>query len=161
MIDIPGRVTTGASRRTPPGPHLRHNGDCRSSGVGRRVCGAYCTRVERRGRHAQCNTRLGGFALAIPSQVHDGRGAHRNRGYRTRTVRRSGLRLVDSADGKAATAKNPKKWPTLFGFRATSSSLRAPVRVCRRSESPYRMARRPRVSRGTSTSSSQRGSTVR
>jgi len=22
--------------------------------------------------------------------------------------------LVDSADGKAATAKNPKKWPTLF-----------------------------------------------
>jgi uncharacterized protein YcbX len=26
---------------------------------------------------------------------------------------------VDSADGKAATAKNPKKWPTLFGFRAT------------------------------------------
>jgi uncharacterized protein YcbX len=27
--------------------------------------------------------------------------------------------LMDSADGKAATAKNPKKWPTLFGFRAT------------------------------------------
>jgi uncharacterized protein len=27
--------------------------------------------------------------------------------------------LVDSADGKAATAKQPKKWPTLFGFRAT------------------------------------------
>jgi uncharacterized protein YcbX len=26
--------------------------------------------------------------------------------------------LVDSVDGKAATAKNPKKWPTLFGFRA-------------------------------------------
>src|SRR5439155_8556402 len=25
--------------------------------------------------------------------------------------------LLDSADGKAATAKNPKKWPTLFGFR--------------------------------------------
>jgi len=24
--------------------------------------------------------------------------------------------LVDSADGKAATAKNPRKWPTLFGF---------------------------------------------
>jgi len=29
------------------------------------------------------------------------------------------LDLVDSADGKAATAKNPRKWPTLFGFRAT------------------------------------------
>src|SRR5206468_1254929 len=27
--------------------------------------------------------------------------------------------LVDTADGKAATGKNPKKWPTLFGFRAT------------------------------------------
>ena len=27
--------------------------------------------------------------------------------------------LIDSADGKAATAKQPKKWPTLFGFRAT------------------------------------------
>src|SRR5438105_15853709 len=27
--------------------------------------------------------------------------------------------LLDSADGKAATAKNPKKWPTLFGFRAS------------------------------------------
>src|SRR6266705_4053949 len=26
--------------------------------------------------------------------------------------------LVDGADGKAATAKNPRKWPTLFGFRA-------------------------------------------
>jgi uncharacterized protein YcbX len=26
--------------------------------------------------------------------------------------------LVDSADGKAATAKNPRKWPTLFGFSA-------------------------------------------
>jgi hypothetical protein len=27
--------------------------------------------------------------------------------------------LVDSADGKAATAKNPRKWPTLFNFQAT------------------------------------------
>jgi uncharacterized protein len=27
--------------------------------------------------------------------------------------------LVDSADGKVATAKNPRKWPTLFDFRAT------------------------------------------
>ncbi len=26
--------------------------------------------------------------------------------------------LVDSADGKAATAKNPRKWPRLFDFRA-------------------------------------------
>jgi uncharacterized protein len=27
--------------------------------------------------------------------------------------------LVDSADGKVASAKNPRKWPTLFDFRAT------------------------------------------
>ena len=27
--------------------------------------------------------------------------------------------LIDSADGKVATAKNPGKWPTLFGFHAT------------------------------------------
>ena len=27
--------------------------------------------------------------------------------------------LVDSSDGKAATAKNPRKWPHLFEFRAT------------------------------------------
>jgi uncharacterized protein YcbX len=27
--------------------------------------------------------------------------------------------LVDSSDGKAATAKNPRKWPRLFDFRAT------------------------------------------
>ena len=26
--------------------------------------------------------------------------------------------LIDAADGKAATAKNPRKWPTLFRFRA-------------------------------------------
>jgi uncharacterized protein YcbX len=27
--------------------------------------------------------------------------------------------LVDGADGKVATAKNPRKWPTLFAFRAS------------------------------------------
>lgn len=27
--------------------------------------------------------------------------------------------LIDSSDGKAATAKNPKKWPRLFDFRAS------------------------------------------
>ena len=27
--------------------------------------------------------------------------------------------LIDGADGKVATAKNPGKWPTLFGFHAT------------------------------------------
>lgn len=43
--------------------------------------------------------------------------------------------LVDSADGKAATAKNPRKWPTLFGFRATfvepprSGATMPPVRI--------------------------------
>src|ERR671925_1077888 len=27
--------------------------------------------------------------------------------------------LLDRADGKVATAKNPRKWPSLFAFRAT------------------------------------------
>src|SRR5262245_30257174 len=27
--------------------------------------------------------------------------------------------LVDAADGKVASAKNPRKWPGLFDFRAT------------------------------------------
>src|SRR5919202_4879900 len=27
--------------------------------------------------------------------------------------------LLDHADGKVATAKNPRKWPNLFAFRAT------------------------------------------
>src|SRR3989449_8201239 len=27
--------------------------------------------------------------------------------------------LVDNSDGKVATAKNPRKWPRLFDFRAT------------------------------------------
>ena len=30
-----------------------------------------------------------------------------------------GYAVVDSADGKAASAKNPRKWPTLFDFRAS------------------------------------------
>ncbi len=34
--------------------------------------------------------------------------------------------LVDGSDGKAATAKNPRKWPHLFDFRATFTE---PVRV--------------------------------
>ena len=38
--------------------------------------------------------------------------------------------LVDTADGKAATAKNPRKWPHLFDFRATFvEPVRSPARV--------------------------------
>lgn len=43
--------------------------------------------------------------------------------------------LIDGADGKVATAKNPGKWPTLFGFRATfidqpaHGAARAAVRI--------------------------------
>src|SRR5215472_15697489 len=43
--------------------------------------------------------------------------------------------LVDTADGKAATAKNPRKWPHLFDFRATfvepvrSHGRMPPVRI--------------------------------
>jgi uncharacterized protein len=38
--------------------------------------------------------------------------------------------LVDSLDGKVASAKNPRKWPTLFDFRAVlADATRAGVRV--------------------------------
>ena len=43
--------------------------------------------------------------------------------------------LVDGSDGKAATAKNPRKWPYLFDFRATfveptrSAAKVPPVRI--------------------------------
>jgi uncharacterized protein YcbX len=38
--------------------------------------------------------------------------------------------VVDSSDGKVATAKNPRKWPRLFDFRATFiESPRAAARV--------------------------------
>ncbi len=38
--------------------------------------------------------------------------------------------LVDSSDGKGASAKNPRKWPHLFDFRATFiESARAAAKV--------------------------------
>src|SRR6516164_5356568 len=43
--------------------------------------------------------------------------------------------LVDAADGKIASAKNPRKWPNLFSFRANytetprSGAGAAPVRI--------------------------------
>src|SRR5215471_18353316 len=38
--------------------------------------------------------------------------------------------LVDTSDGKAATAKNPRKWPYLFDFRATFvEPVRSPASV--------------------------------
>src|SRR5207249_8919795 len=56
--------------------------------------------------------------LALSRQVHDGRRTERHRGYGAGTSRRSRVCLVDSSDGKVATAKNPRKWPGLFDFRA-------------------------------------------
>lgn len=49
--------------------------------------------------------------------------------------------LVDGSDGKIATAKNPRKWPTLFDFRAVladtpeSGPSMTPVRITLPSES--------------------------
>ncbi len=42
--------------------------------------------------------------------------------------------LVDRSDGKVASAKNPRKWPTLFDFRSALTDaprigLRTPVRI--------------------------------
>jgi uncharacterized protein YcbX len=69
--------------------------------------------------------------------------------------------LVDSSNGKVASAKNPRKWPYLFDFRAAFVDPRALVRLCRRSGSPCRMAPWSAVSNPISTRSSPRCSTVR
>jgi uncharacterized protein len=37
--------------------------------------------------------------------------------------------LIDSSDGKVASAKNPRKWPQLFDFRAALADAQEPVRV--------------------------------
>jgi len=89
----------------------------------------------------------------MPNATHGERGLLGDRAYA----------VADSADGKAATAKNPRKWPTLFGFRATFiEPPRPPVRVCRRrSASRYRMAPPLRVSGRISTSSFRRLSIAR
>jgi uncharacterized protein YcbX len=34
--------------------------------------------------------------------------------------------LVDRSDGKVASAKNPRKWPTLFDFRAVLADAPGP-----------------------------------
>ena len=69
--------------------------------------------------------------------------------------------LVDSSDGKVASAKNPRKWPRLFDFRAALTEPRRPPRRCRRSASPCRMAPWLTVSKMISTRSSRKCSTVR
>jgi uncharacterized protein len=45
--------------------------------------------------------------------------------------------LVDSSDGKVATAKNPRKWPRLFDFRAT---VIGPARAAAAKAPPVRIA---------------------
>ena len=37
--------------------------------------------------------------------------------------------IVDPSDGKVATAKNPRKWPTLFTFKATCVEAEPPETV--------------------------------
>jgi uncharacterized protein YcbX len=78
---------------------------------------------------------FGGFSLAISLKSMQGEE------LTTAEVTERGLlgdrayALVDSSDGKAATAKNPRKWPHLFDFRATfgeqprSAAKVAPVRI--------------------------------
>jgi hypothetical protein len=70
--------------------------------------------------------------------------------------------LVDSSDGKIATAKNPRKWPRLFDFRANfiepprGSVKVPPIRITL----PDGTTVTNNDERLTSTRSSQRPSTV-
>ena len=69
--------------------------------------------------------------------------------------------LVDSADGKIASAKNPRKWPGLFDCRAAfvdvprTGAKAPPVRVALQDGSSVNSEQR------TSTRYSRRGSSVR
>ena len=45
--------------------------------------------------------------------------------------------LLDSSHGKAATAKNPRKWPRLFDFRATFIEPACDARKLLRCELPF------------------------
>ena len=69
--------------------------------------------------------------------------------------------LIDRSDGKVASAKNPRKWPHLFDFRAAFVAPPRPARRCRRSASPCRMALLSRAIRAISTRSSRGCSTAR
>ena len=71
--------------------------------------------VKRNANRARC----GSFSVALSCQVHDGRGTERHRGYGSGLLGDRAYALVDSSDEKVATAKNPRKWPNLFDFRAT------------------------------------------
>src|SRR5262245_60138601 len=53
--------------------------------------------------------------------------------------------LVDSSDGKVATAKNPRKWPQLFDCRAALTGTPVAGRRYRRSASPYQTVTSLRV----------------
>src|SRR5215216_4109361 len=68
--------------------------------------------------------------------------------------------LVDSSDGKVASAKTPRKWSQLFDCRV--AFVDPPLgRSCRRSASPSQMARWSPATKGTSTRSFRGRSTVR
>ena len=63
--------------------------------------------------------------------------------------------IVDVSDGKIASAKNPRKWPDLFCFRAAFVDPPQSGARFRRSASLCRMARTSPVTRRTSTRSSR------
>ena len=69
--------------------------------------------------------------------------------------------LIDSLDGKVATAKNPRKWPTLFDFRAVLADAQDLASRCRQSASPFRRAPSSIVNNPTSTGAFPMRSSVR
>ena len=71
--------------------------------------------------------------LALPGQVHAGRGDQRLFVTPKGLFGDRAYALMDAEDGKTVTAKNPKKWPAMFQFRAAfaepSMSDVPPVRI--------------------------------
>jgi uncharacterized protein len=81
-------------------------------------------------KHSAGRAWFGRFALALSRQVHDGRELNSTDITERGVLGDRAYALVDTSDGKAATAKNPRKWPRLFDFRANfMEPLRAAVKV--------------------------------
>jgi hypothetical protein len=52
--------------------------------------------------------------------------------------------LVDISDGRVASAKNPRKWPTLFDFRAALTDCKVRFGALSKAERIFDRGRDPR-----------------
>ena len=76
------------------------------------------SKENRDGRGATVRDGRGRGDLSLPREVDDGRGIERHRSDGCGVLGDRALALVDAENGKVVSAKNPRRWPNLFDFRA-------------------------------------------